>query len=506
VKVFQLGYLLLAVTGIAAGQGTGNVDRKATEFTLSNGLRVIVLERHQAPIISFQTFVGGGFVNDPAGQTGLARLLGRLAFKGTETTGSRNWSEEKKALDAADEAWARMQSERNKGPRMVPETFDSLRAQWRLAEDAAQRQGNPEEYSRILMENGATGVHLGANWYGLQAAYSLPSNRMEFWFQMEAERLMHPVLRDFEKERAAAVEESAKQQANPQTRVLDTLLASAFTAHPYRVPAVGWPSDLPELSRREGRAFLEERFVPGNIVMALVGDVNPAEAKRLAEKYLGPMPPKPMPPVVRTVEPPQQGPRLVQLDQTGQFLVAIGYKRPSYFDKDDIALDLLRGILAEGTSAIAYRDLVQEKKIAAALQVVSSYPDGHDVSLFVFFLAPAPGQSVDQVQRAVDELLGRIRSQKLPDSVIEQAKAQAQAAAYQRLATNANLAEMLALHAAVYGDWKKLFTLIDDMEKLTADDVLRVAQRYLIPANRTTVFTAYPGMPVRAPRASGGGQ
>jgi predicted Zn-dependent peptidase len=384
---------------------------------------------------------------------------------------------------------------------MNQEQFDSLRAQWRLAEDAAKRLGDPGEFGNILLENGASAVRLGATWHALQAGYTLPSNRLELWFAMESQRLMHPVLRDFETERSAAIEESAKMQGNGQTRVLDALLAAAFTAHPYRVPSIGWPTEIPELNRRQGRAFVQERYVPGNIVVAMAGDVDPAEAKRLAEKYFAAMPAKPMPPLVRTVEPQQQGPRTIQLDQTGQFLVAIGYKRPSYFDKDDAALDVLQAILSgTGSGGMAQRELVQDKKIAAALQISAAYPDGHDPSLFLFFIAPAPGQTVETVQRGVDELIGRVRVQKVGLDLLNQAKSQAQSAAYQRLAANGTMAEMLAIHTAEYGDPKKLFGVIDELGKVSEDDVMRVAQKYFLPSGRTTVYTAFPGMPVRATR------
>jgi predicted Zn-dependent peptidase len=500
----MLGYLLTALAFTAFAQESGkSEDKRITSFTLPNGLRFVLMERHQSPVISFSTYVGGGSVDDPTGQTGLSNLVGRLVFKGAETIGSRNWPEEKKALDAADDLYDRMEAERNKGLRMKEETFDTLRSQWRLAVDAAQRLGDGSEYSRILQENGVTGASVSAKWNCLQSGFSLPSNRLELWFAMESQRLMRPVLRDFEKERATMLEEQAKNQANPQARVGDALLAAAFIAHPYRVPAGGWPSDSAELKRREAVALIEKRFVPGNIVVAMAGDLDPSEVKRLAEKYLGPMPVRPLPPISHAVEPAQMGPRTVELVVSGPILTAVGFKRPSYYDKDDGVLDVLQFLLNNGNGGMAVREIVQEKKVAAGLQVFATYPDGHYPSLFLFLGSAPAGQPVEQIHKAIEELLARLRIQKVGEDALAEAKAQAQSRAYQRLESNSTLAEMLAVYAAAYNDPSKLFTSIEDLNKVTEDDIQRVAQRYLIPSNRTTVFTSIPGMTSRSSLTGG---
>jgi len=497
VKAYWVGCILLAVAATATGQDSKELDKRVTDFTLANGLRFVILERHQAPLVSFQTYIGGGTLSDPAGQSGLAALVGRLAYKGTESVGTRNWAEERKALEAMDQAFDRMEAERNKGSRTNQEQFDLLRTQWRLAVDAAQRQGDPSEYGRQLTGQGATAVRAGANWNSLQSGYTLPSNRIEFWYQMESQRLMHPVLRDFDSERAAMIEEAAKSRSNPQGRLVEALQSAAFLAHPYRNPSAGWPSDLPELKRSEARDFVEKHYVPGNIVLALVGDVDPAEARRLAEKYFSPMPVRPIPPPIRTVEPAQLGPRTVQLDMPGQVTTAIGYKRPADSDRDDTVLDVIQSILGNGSSGMAWRELVQEKKVATGVRVAATFPDGRYPNLFLFVAAPAPGLRLDQLQKAIDELVGRLRAQKVDAATLSQAKAQTQSTAYARLASNATMAEMLALYASTFGDWKKLFTLIDDVEKVTAEDVQRAAQRYFLPTGRTTVFTSIPGMPAQ---------
>jgi len=192
VRVFWLG-CLLACAAAAPAQLTREVEKRVTDFTLPNGLRFIILERHQSPLVSFFTYVGGGSLDDPAGQTGLANLVGRLNLKGAESIGTRNWPEERKALDALDDARGRLEAERNRGARINQDAVDRLRTQWRLAEDAALRYSDAGAFGKLLSANGATLGRSGADWNGIRFSYTLPSNRIEFWFASESQRLMHPV-------------------------------------------------------------------------------------------------------------------------------------------------------------------------------------------------------------------------------------------------------------------------------------------------------------------------
>jgi predicted Zn-dependent peptidase len=483
---------------LASAQNNGAPDHRATAFTLGNGLRFILVERHQSPLISFHTYVNAGSVNDPAGQSGLAYLMERMASKGSESIGSRNWPEERKALEALDDAYDRMEAERNKGALASPDELDKLRTHWRLAVDNALRLAQPNEYMKMLREGGATAIKSEGSWNSLEFSYTLPSNKLEFWFAMESQRLIHPVLRDFYKERETLVEEHRPPAFTPQavqTRVLDTLVTTAFTAHPYRNPANGWAADAAELNRRQATAFVERYFVPGNIVIGMTGDVNPDEAKRLAEKYFGSMPARPMPDPVRTVEPAQPGPRTAIIELVGPAIAAIGYKRPSYLDKDDIVLDLIQDMLspAKGTGML-YQELVQQRKIALSAQAGASYPDGRYPNLFVFVVNPAPAHSAPENEKALEEVLFKLKTRRVGEEALNQAKARVRSVAYQRLESNATMAQMLALYTSAYGDWKPLFQLIDDYNKVTEEDIMRVAQRYFVNTGRTTAYTAIPGL------------
>ncbi len=469
------------------------LQKKVSEFTLPNGLHFIVLERHESPVASFYTWVNVGSTQDPAGETGLANMFERLAFKGTETIGTRNWPEEKKALDAAEEAYDRLEAETNKGIKADQTRVDMLRTEFRLASDSAQHLSASPEYRRILEENGAVNLAASASTDSTEYSYSLPSNRAELWFLMESQRLAHPVFREFYGERELALEDRQRADSNPVARALAELMSAAFKVHPYRNPPGGWPSDIANLRRTHAQAFRERYYVPGNITVAIVGDVSAADVKRLAERYFGPMAGKPLPPSTASGEPPQNGPKTVVVEMSGPPLTVVGYKRPSQYDKDDLALDLIQLLFSGGRMGILQKELVEEKRIAQQARAAATNPDGRFVNVFAFLLIPAPGHTVEENQRALEEVLRRFKSIAVNPVLLARAKAQGRANIIHAMAANRDLARSLALYSATYGDWRKLFTVLDDMDRVSPGDVQRAANRYFVAAGRTTVYTVPPG-------------
>jgi predicted Zn-dependent peptidase len=322
---------------------------------------------------------------------------------------------------------------------------------------------------------------------------------------MESQRFLHPVFREFYKERNVVLEEHRMRvESNPQGKLTQDLLATAFAAHPYRNPPGGWPSDIVNLRRADAKAFFDKYYVPANITMAIVGDVNPADAKRMAERYFNPLPARPLPPLLHTVEPPQPGPKTAVVDSPTQPIVAIAYKRPDQYAKDDPVFDVMSLILSSGRTGLLYKDLVQEKKIALVAQASASYPDGRYPNLFVFFMAPSVGHTVDEDMKALDNLLAQFKARKVDAETLARVKTKARAGVIRRLDDNTGLAQMLATYYASYGDWRKLFTSIDDLNRVTADDVQRVARQYFVLPSRTVAYLAQPG-PVGAPAGAPGG-
>jgi predicted Zn-dependent peptidase len=500
VRGLHLCSLLLFAALPVSAQDLQELQKKASEFTLPNGLHFIVLERHDSPVVSFHTTVNVGSIQDPAGGTGLAHMFEHMGFKGTEAIGTKSWPEEKRALDAVEEAYDRMEAEANKGLKADQSRVDMLRNQFRLATDSAQRYAASGNYLRIIEENGAVEFNSQVSTGFSDYAYSLPSNRTELWFLMESQRLLHPIFRDFYPERELLLEEYRQRvESNTQGKLMAELLSAAFKAHPYRNPPGGRPGDILNLRRAQAQAFFERYYVPGNITIAIVGDFAAADAKRLAERYFGPIAARPLPPLVTAQEPPQNGPKTVIVEMPGQPATIVGYKRPSQFDKDDIALDMIQLLLSQGRSGMLYNELVQEKHLAQQAQAVATIPDGRFPNLFVFLLTPAQGHTVEENQRALEDLLQRFKSTPVDPQLLARAKAQGRSNLIRRMAGNRDLAGMLAFHSASYGDWRKMFTTLDDLNQVKPEDVQRAANRYFVATGRTTVSTVLPGQSNAAP-------
>ncbi len=498
--------LLLAGALCLSAQNLSEFEKKVTEFTLDNGLHFIVVERHEAPVVSFHTYVNAGSVNDPEGRTGLAHMFEHMAFKGTETIGTKNWPAERKALAAVEAAYDRLDAERAKGPKADPERIKTLSASLQSAMDKANSYVIPNEYPRLIEENGGTGLNASTGLDATEYYYSLPSNRIELWFLLESQRFLHPVFREFYKERDVVREERRMRiESSPQGKLVESMLATAFAALPYRNPTAGWASDIDRLRVEDARAFFRKYYVPSNMTIAIVGDVDPAEAKRLAQRYFGRLPNRTLPESTITREPEQWGEKRVAVESPAQPFVAIGYKRPSQTHADDPVFDVLSGVLASGRTGMLYKELVRDKRVALMAASAPVFPSGKYTDLFLFYLAPNSGHTVQEMEKGTYDIIERLKTQKVDQETLDRVKTKVRASVIRQLDSNRGLASQLTWYQANYGDWRKLFTGIDDIDHVTTDDVQRVAREYFVPTTRTVAATVPPVKTGPAPAAPKGG-
>ena len=485
--------LLALLPGLLAAQSLQDFEKKVTQFTLPNGMTFLVIERHNAPVVSFHTYANVGAVDDPTGRTGLAHMFEHMAFKGTSNIGTKNWTLEKKALDAIEAVYNRLDAERNKAFRADPKKIAALEAELKTAIEKADSYVESNEYDRIVESNGGVGMNAGTAEDQTTYFYSFPSNRIELWFLLESERFLHPVFREFYKERDVVREERRMRiESSPQGQLVEALDSTAFAAHPYKNSPAGWASDIENLRATDAEAFYKRYYGPSNLTIGIAGDVNPAEAKKLAEKYFGQIPARPTPPVVDTVEPPQNGEKRVMVASPAQPFLVIAYKRPDQYSKDNAALDVLEQILSGGRTSIIYKEMVRDKKIALGAASYATYPGGKYPSLFLFFVVPNSGHTVDEMEKSVYEIVDRVKKEKPDAAALQRVKTNLRASLIQKLDSNSGLAAELASYQAQYGDWRKLFTELDEYNQVTAEDVQRVAQKYLLESTRTVVYTYAP--------------
>ena len=494
--------LILLAPALLPAQSLKDFEKRVTEFTLGNGLHFIILERHEAPVVSFHSYVNAGSVDDPSGETGIAHMFEHMAFKGTETIGTKNWPAEKKAMDEVERIYDLVDSEKNKGLRADPKKLQALQDQLKAAMDKATEYVEENEYPRIIEQNGGVGMNAGTSEDSTNYFYNFPRNRLELWFLLESQRFYEPVFREFYKERDVVREERRMRiESSPQGKLVENLLATAFIAHPYRNSPAGWASDIENLRVPEAVRFYKKHYVPANITIAIAGDVDPKECKRLADKYFSIIPSGPAPGGPVTLEPEQQGEKRVQVESAAQPFMVIAFKRPNQNDKDDPVFDVLGDVLAGGRTGLLYKDLVRDKKIALGAAAQPTFPGGKYPDLFIFFLVPNSGHSIEENEKACYEIIERLKTQKVDEATLQRIRTKIRAGLIRKLDSNSGMAEEMTSYYVNYGDWRKLFTGIEEIDKVTADDVQRVAKQYLIPQTRTVVYT----VPPAAPKAAAGG-
>jgi predicted Zn-dependent peptidase len=485
--------LALLFAALAWGQDLAQFEKRVTEFTLANGLHFIVLRRPEAPVVSFHTYVNAGSVDDSNGRTGIAHMFEHMAFKGTEGIGSKNITLEKKALAKIESVYDELQQERRKGKRADAKRIEELQAALKDAIASADSYVDSELYTRIMEDNGAVGLNASTGVDQTQYFLSYPSNRLELWFLMEADRFRKPVFREFYKERDVVREEKRmRSESSPQGELVDALLAAAFQGHPYKTSPAGFASDIENYRVADAKAFRDTYYVPSNMTIAIAGDVDPAEARRLAEKYFGPIPKGPLPPTVITVEPKQNGERRVEIVSAAQPLLLIAYKRPENTHADDPVFDVIDGILSGGRTGRIYKDIVEKRQLALAAASAASFPGGKYPNLYLLYALPNAGKTVAEVEKAIYEQVEALKKTPVDETTLKRVKTKVRASLIRQLASNSGLAEQMTFYHANYGDWRVLFRGVEEIEKVTAADVQRVAQKYFIDTARTVAYHVKP--------------
>ncbi len=491
----RLRTLLFALLSIPlAAQNLKEFEKKVTEFDLPNALHFIIIERHEAPVVSFHSYVNAGAVDDPKGETGIAHMFEHMAFKGTENIGTTNYPAEKAALEQVEKIYDQIdEAQREAADRhqvLDPKKLQALQEQLKAAIDKADSYVIPNQYDEIVESNGGVGMNASTSEDSTDYFYSFPSNRLELWFLLESERFLAPVLREFYKERDVVREERRMRvESSPQGRLVETLAATGFEAHPYRNPASGWSSDIDQLRLKEAVQFYRRYYVPANITIAIAGDVDPKEARRLADKYFARLPVAPLPPLIHTEEPRQMGEKRASVQTPAQPSVLIGYKRPDQNSPDDLVFDVIAEILSGGRTGMLYTDMVRDRKMALAALAQPTFPGGKYPELFILYLVPNLGRSNEENEKEAYAIIDRLKKEKVDEETLNRVKTKLRADLIHKLNSNPGLAAELAEYHAAYGDWRRLFTETEQYAKITADDVQRVVKQYFVPDSRTVVYT-----------------
>ena len=456
---------------------------KVTEFQLDNGLKFIVLERHQAPVVSFITYADVGGANEPEGKTGVAHYLEHLAFKGTTRIGTNNYDAEKQLLQQLDRL-----NDRIKAAQKADRSSEVEKLQAKFAELQAEaaKYTIQNQFGQIVQQSGGVGLNATTSADATRYFYSFPANKLELWMSLESERFLDPVFREFYQEKQVILEERRLRTDNsPIGQLLEKFLAKAFQVHPYRQPVIGHPEDLQNLTREDVRQFFDTYYTPNNLTIAVVGDVDPDRLKRLAKIYFGRYPAKPIPPKVEEIEPSQTQTREVTLRLPTQPWYFGGYHRPAITDPDNAVYDMMASILSDGRTSRLYKSMVEEKQLALSAQGFSGFPGNKYPNLMLFYALTAPGHTLEEVDAALHEEIKRLTDEPVSDLELERAKTKARAGLLRSLDSNSGMASLLVEYEVKTGSWRNLFKQLESIEAVTPEDIQRVAIATFVPDNLT---------------------
>lgn len=480
--------LLVLAVAPAFAQDPESFERDVTEFTLDNGLKFIVVQRTEAPVVSFHTYADVGGVDELKGITGIAHMFEHMAFKGTTDIGTTDIDAEMAAIRRVDEVYAELRAEQHKRGLADAERLAELEAAFEQAKKDAQAFA-AGDFDEAITRNGGVGLNATTSSDATRYFYSLPANKIELWFSLESARFFDPVLREFYVERDVVMEERRmRTESNPVGRLVEEWLATAFKSHPYGEPVVGHMSDLQSFTREEAQDFFEKYYGASNLTIAIVGSVDVDEVRSLAETYFGRLPDRPKPDPVETVEPPQISERTVVITEQSQPFVLVGYHKPSFLHPDDAAYNVLSDILGRGRTSRIYRQMVDQDQMALQAASINNFPGNKYPNLFALFAVPNQGRSVEENLEAINGIIEDVKSGGVTDEELARAKANARADLVQQLQSNSGIAGQLAFYQAVTGDWRQLFSRLEQIEAVTNEDIMRLANETFVSSNRTVAM------------------
>jgi len=452
---------------------------------LDNGMKFIVLERHEAPVVSFHVYADVGSANESYGITGISHLLEHMAFKGTQIVGTKDYELEAKRLEELDVLYDEMKRE-NAKPKPDPEKLKTMEEKFETLRKKAKEYVINNEYFDMMMREGDRGVNAYTSNDATQYINSLPSNKVEFWMAMTSDRFLNPVFREFFKERDVVMEERRLGlETRPMGKLIEDFTAVAFKAHPYHHSVIGHMSDVEKITRKDVEEYFKKFYGPSNLTVGIVGDVKAEEVFKLAEVYFGRIPSGPKPEAVRTKEPEQWGERRVIVETKSQPIMIVGYHCPDARHKDSRPLEAMANIIGQGRSSRLNQVLVKEKKVAVAVVSIFGFPSDKFSNLTVFYAVPSRGHTSAECLELIDEEIEKIKKESVTPEELTKFKRGAVKGILSQMKSNSRMAALLTYADVVLGDWKLMFEQIEEIRAITAEDVKRVANKYLVKKHRT---------------------
>jgi len=463
-----------------------------TEITLDNGMKLLFVERHESPRVTAGWVAHVGSVNEEIGSTGIAHLFEHMMFKGTNTIGTSDFEAEMAIMAELDAIRNEMETEytalreakrrgevtgniylpENQTPRLA-----ELREKMKELQESQREHIVNNEYDKIYTNEGATGLNAGTNSDATVYFIDVPANRLELWFWMESDRLLNAVFREFYSERDVVREERRMRvESNPTAKYEEQFDFMFWGSIPYHHPVIGWPSDVESINRAQAENFFSTFYAPNNITAAMVGDFSTDEAIALAKKYFGRIPRGEMnPPEIVTEEIEQiQERRMIATADTNPS-VQVRWHAVPFVHGDAYALDVMTDVLSGRTGRL-YKAMVENQSIATgepyAYFSAQKYAGSIEVGAEL-----ADGVPHEQAEAALVAEIERMKNDPVPERELAKVKNQSLANSFRRLQSNFYLLLQLLFYDAL-GGWEYLNTSPAEIQAVTTDDIMRVANTY----------------------------
>lgn len=414
------------------GWTTISLGAEPSEYILSNGMKVLLVEVPKAPVATVQVWYKVGSRNEVMGRAGLSHMLEHMMFKGT----------------------------------------------------AKYPKGS---FSRIVRKNGGIDNAFTSQDFTVYFE-NVAADRVGLALELEADRMQGLVLDDseFQTEREVVKEERRlRSEDDPQGALVEALFAQAFLSHPYHWPVIGWFADLDAMSLEDLQRHYDTFYSPNNATLVIVGDIKTESLLPAIKRLFEPIPRGPFPKQTLSPEPEQRGERRFLLKREAQVpFVMMGFRVPNYSNEDSYALDILESILSHGKSSRLYQSLVYDQKNSLAVGAEYSVLQT-DPGLFYFYSLVNPGAKVEGVEEAIQREIVRLQNEPPSEQELQRAKNQVEAARVFEQDSNFRHAMLMGQAESVGAGWRRIDQFVERIRAVTAKDIQRVAKQYLTPDNRT---------------------
>jgi predicted Zn-dependent peptidase len=472
------------------------------EFTLDNGMRLLLVERHASPTVAAGWVAHVGSVNETTGITGIAHLFEHMMFKGTTTIGTRDPAREAEIMARLDAIRGEMEVEYEKlrlaklhgdiagsiyDPENRTDRLTELVDEMRQLQDAQRELIVKDEYEQVYTSQGGSSLNAGtSNDFTFYFA-NVPANKLELWFWMESDRRLDPVFREFYSERDVVREERRMRvESDPTARFEEQFEAMFWGSVPYHHPVVGWPSDVESINRAQADRFFATYYAPNNLAAVLVGDFDTEIVLDLARTYFGRIPRgATSPPPVITEEIEQLQERRMRAEADTNPSVHIRWHAVPHVHRDVPALEVLSEILSDRTGRL-YRSLVEEKNLATGEPY--AYIEPMRLAGYSEIGAElADGATHEAVEGALLAEIERLKTEPVPERELQKVKNRSLANSFRRLQSNMGLLIQLMMYDAL-GDWRYLNESAARIQQVTPDDVRAAAERYFPATGRNVLW------------------